>query len=54
MSRGKGFSRSEDHVIKFGLETGKPVSEIAEFLGRARQSVYKRIEKLRADGKFLK
>ncbi len=52
MARGKAISRSEDQAIRLGLQNGRSVREIAEYLGRARQSVYKRVKAMEATGEI--
>lgn len=53
MVRGKQFTDDEDAVIRVGLQQNQPITEIAKFLGRARQSVHKRIAKMRSSGELI-
>lgn len=50
MARGLQFTQPELDVIRLGLENGRKVSEIAKFLGRSRQSVYRRIDQMKESG----
>lgn len=50
MGRGTNFTRAEDDVIRIGLKLGREKTEIAAFLGRSRQSLYLRINKMKANG----
>lgn len=50
MARGKAITPEEEQVIRLGLQRGRPVSQIAQFLGRAPASIYKRIERMKQDG----
>lgn len=52
MARGKGITWEEDQVILLGLQKGKSVPEIANFLNRSFQAVYKRIERMKANGQI--
>lgn len=50
--RGRGITAPEDSVIRLGLQNGKSVSEIADFLGRSKASIYKRIERMKKSGEI--
>lgn len=52
MARGKGMTGEEDSVIRLGLQNDRSVTEIANFLGRSRAAVYKRIERMKANGEI--
>ncbi len=46
MARGRGISSDEDTLIKISLDLGKTVLEIANYLGRSRMAIYKRIDRM--------
>lgn len=50
--RGKGITEEEDQIIKIGLQRGKSVKAIADFLGRSRAAIYKRIERMQTSGEI--
>lgn len=52
MARGKGITSEEDQVIRLGLQKNKPVAEIARFLERSPQAVYKRIDRMKLNGEI--
>ncbi|MBV1864867.1 MAG: hypothetical protein KUG74_10580 [Rhodobacteraceae bacterium] len=52
MARGKQITKSEDSVIKLGLQIGRGPTEIAKFLGRSRQSVHNRINRMKKTGEI--
>lgn len=52
MARGKGITFAEDQAILLGLQNGKTVPEIAKFLNRSFQAVYKRVDRMKANGEF--
>ncbi|KPU83824.1 hypothetical protein JI58_02295 [Marinosulfonomonas sp. PRT-SC04] len=52
MARGKAISRTDDIIIRLGIECKTPISTIAKELGRSRQTIYQRIERMKATGEF--
>lgn len=52
MARGTGITPEEDHVIRLGLQRKKKVSEIAKFLGRSRQAIHNRINRMKETGEI--
>lgn len=47
-----GISKSEEKIIKLGVQKGMKISDIAEALGRSRQSIYQRVDRMKARGEF--
>ena len=52
MARGKQFTKAELEVIRLGIKNKHTIVDIAKFLGRARQSVHIRINKMRENGEL--
>ena len=48
----KGITRAEEQTIRLGLQLGKTVKQIAEFMDRPEGTVYRRIQRMKATGEI--